>query len=48
VGKGTTRRSIRVEDVLWNAAIAKAAANEDNLSAVIRETLRQYVNQEES
>jgi len=45
VSKGTTHRTVRIEDTLWDAA--KTAANErgDNLSDIIRKALEQYVDQ---
>ena len=43
--RGTTHRTIRVDDDLWNAAKEAAAERGDNLSEVIREALRQYVKQ---
>lgn len=36
-------RMVRVEDSLWNAAKAAAAANGTTVSAVIREALARYV-----
>ena len=49
VTRGTTRRTVRIEDELWDLAQAKAKEQGDNLSAIIRDALRQYVqdNQEE-
>lgn len=44
---GTTRRTIRVEDELWNAAQAKASAEGDNLSTILRDALRQYLEEGE-
>ena len=41
--KGTTRRSIRVEDELWSAAQQKAAAQGTNLSEVIRRLLTEWL-----
>jgi len=43
VSKGTTHHSIRVDDKLWDEAKAKAKSKGDNLSEVIREALRSYV-----
>ena len=40
-------RAVRVDDALWEAAQAKAAEKGDNLSAVIRDALRQYINESE-
>lgn len=36
-------RPVRIEDGLWSAAKAKAAAEGTTVSAVIREALREYV-----
>lgn len=46
---GTTRRTVRIEGELWDLAQAKAKEQGDNLSAIIRDALRQYIedNQEE-
>lgn len=41
--KGTARRSIRLEDDLWTAACAKAAAEGTDVSTVIRRALTRYV-----
>jgi predicted HicB family RNase H-like nuclease len=41
--KGTTRRTIRVDDDLWNAALAAAEARGKSLSEDIRDLLEQYV-----
>jgi len=43
----TPLRAVRVDDALWEAAQAKAAEKGDNLSAVIRDALRQYINESE-
>jgi len=43
MSKGTTRRGVRIEDELWNAAQGKAAANGDNISDIIRQALRDYL-----
>lgn len=43
MSKGTTHHSIRVDDKLWDEAKAKAKSKGDNLSEVIREALRSYV-----
>lgn len=43
MSKGTTHRTVRVDDELWLAAKAKAEAEGENLSDVIREALRAYV-----
>lgn len=46
MSKGTTRRTVRIEDGLWDKAQTKADENGDNLSAIIRDALRQYLNEE--
>lgn len=40
---GTTRRTVRIDDELWQAAIAKAAERGDSLPEEIRKFLRRYV-----
>lgn len=40
---GTTRRTVRVPDALWQAAQAKAQGRGEDLSAVIRAALERYV-----
>jgi hypothetical protein len=39
----TPGRNIRIGDELWDAAKAKAAANGDHLSDIVRELLTDYV-----
>ncbi len=43
MGRGTTIRPIRISDELWEAAKAKAEAEGTNVSAVLREKLREYI-----
>lgn len=44
MSKGETPlRAVRVDDPLWEAAQARAKENGDNLSAIIRDALRQYI-----
>lgn len=43
MSKGTTRRSIRIEDELWDAAKTKAEAEGTDLSNIIRGKLRDYI-----
>jgi len=43
----TPLRAVRVDDTLWEAAQTKAAEKGDNLSEVIRDALRQYINESE-
>lgn len=40
---GTPRRSVRVEDELWNQAHAKAAREGTTVAARVRAGLREYV-----
>jgi hypothetical protein len=41
-GKGTKRRTIRIEDELWDAALAAALANGESLPEAIRKFLKRY------
>jgi len=43
MSRGTTHRTVRIEDGLWLSAKAKAEAESRNLSDVIRDALRAYV-----
>jgi Arc/MetJ-type ribon-helix-helix transcriptional regulator len=43
VPRGTTLRNIRIDDDLWVAVQEKAAAEERNVSDVVRELLRRWV-----
>jgi predicted DNA-binding ribbon-helix-helix protein len=43
MSKGTTRRTVRIEDGLWEDAKAKAEADEQNLSEVIRQLLTEWI-----
>jgi len=43
MSKGTTRRSIRIDDPLWDKAQAEASERGDNLSDIIRAVLIEYV-----
>lgn len=48
MSKGTTPlRAIRIDGDLWSAAHAKAAERGDNLSAIIRDALRAYIQENE-
>lgn len=40
---GTPRRTIRVPDHLWDAAVAKAAERGETVSDAIRRALERYV-----
>jgi len=42
MSKGTTHRTVRIEDGLWDAAKTKAEAEGVNLSEVIRRALTFY------
>lgn len=39
----TTPRAIRIPDDLWEAALAKAEANGETVSDVVRRALERYV-----
>lgn len=39
-------RAVRVEDELWEASVAMAKEQGDNLSAILRDALRQYLESE--
>jgi predicted transcriptional regulator len=43
MSKGTARRTIRVDPELWESARIVAVKREENLSDVVRESLRAYV-----
>ena len=43
MSKGTTHRTVRIEDGLWEAAKAKADSEGLNLSEVIRNALKAYI-----
>lgn len=40
---GDTPRAIRIPDDLWLAALERARANGDTVSAIVRDALRRYV-----
>lgn len=46
-GGATPLRAVRVDDPLWEAAQTKAKTRGDNLSEIIREALRDYVESED-
>lgn len=46
MSKGTTHRTVRIEDGLWEAAKEKASKEGENLSEVIRDALLKYVQSE--
>lgn len=43
---GTTRRTVRIDDGLWDEAQAAASERGDNLSDIIRQALWQYIEQQ--
>ena len=43
----TPRRTVRIDEELWEASKTKAQERGDNLSEVIREALRDYINAQE-
>ena len=43
MSKGTKVRTLRVEDELWVPAQEKAKKNNENLSDIMREALRKYL-----
>lgn len=45
MSKGTKVRTVRVEDELWDASKAKADENAQNLSDIMREALRRYLDE---
>jgi hypothetical protein len=42
-GRGTPRHAIRIPNELWDAALVKARSQGEDLAAVIRRALEQYV-----
>lgn len=42
-GRGTPKRTVRVSEELWRAALAKADARGEDLTSVIRRALERYV-----
>lgn len=46
MSKGTPRRSVRIPDDEWNAALAIATERGDNLSDILRRALTQYIEAE--
>lgn len=43
MSKGTARRTVRIDDELWDAAKTKAEAEGADLSNIIRGKLRDYL-----
>jgi predicted transcriptional regulator len=48
VSRGTTVRAVRVPDELWDAARARARAEDRTLSDIIREALAAYAEHTET
>lgn len=46
-GRGTTKRSIRIPDALWDPALAKAKRRGETLNEVIRAALERYLTQDD-
>lgn len=46
-GRGTTKRSIRIPDAIWDPALAKAKLRGETLNEVIRAALERYVEQDD-
>lgn len=40
---GTPRRTVRIPDALWEAAVVKAAERGEDVSTVLRRALERYV-----
>lgn len=47
-GKGTTRRTVRVPDAVWDRAQSAAQERAENLSEIIRQALIDYAEQQDS
>jgi len=43
MSKGTARRTIRIDETLWQAATLKAESRDETVSDVIRDALKRYV-----
>ncbi|HCF99573.1 MAG TPA: hypothetical protein DEV93_03415 [Chloroflexi bacterium] len=43
MSKGTTKRAVRIDDALWLPALTLAKERGDNLSDIIRNAIRAYV-----
>jgi hypothetical protein len=43
MSKGTTRRAVRVNDALWQAALSVAAERGEKLSDILRAALVDYI-----
>ena len=48
MSKGTPRRSIRIDDELWEKAQGIASQRDENLSDIIRKALEAYIKESES
>lgn len=46
MSKGTKRRSVRIPDETWDAALVIATERGDNLSEILRQALVQYIESE--
>lgn len=46
MSRGTPRRTVRIDDALWDDALAAAAERGETLSDIIRERLAGYVKEE--
>lgn len=44
MSKGTRRHAIRIDDALWESALAVAKARKEHLSEIIRQALCDYIN----
>ena len=43
MNRGTTKRTVRIDDTLWTEALRTARENGENLSDIIRECLKVYI-----
>lgn len=44
--EGTTRRSVRISDEIWLAALTKARRRRETISDVLRRALVTYINED--
>lgn len=44
MSKGTPRRTVRIDDELWEDAQLVAKQRDEDLSDIIRQALRRYIN----
>lgn len=47
MSRGTPKRSVRVEDELWDAAKEAADKRGDNLSDILRDRLKSYLTEDQ-